>query len=1051
MTGQGKTFYTSEAGWAMGNYEDLVQAVAGGRVAFVLGAGATMASIRSSSLSWVDLIQRGIVRAVEVGAKGTSWADALGNSLEVGIADNDISMLISVATQVTDALGGAQSGTYTEWLRNEFEGLTALAPDLLDAIGRSGLPILTTNYDDVAARHLGRRSATWRDVGSIQRVLAGASTDVAHLHGVWSRADTVIFGDRSYATLLNDEGAQTLQRAVASTRTLILVGCGAGVGDPNIGGLLRWLREELAGSEVFHYFLCREGDEPASGLLPSVVRVVTYGAHHEDLPGFVSELIPESTALGTDVAASASFDVAAQAAEAVLEVIRGEALLAAHLEDVESAAVGRLILPPVLLPVTQQQYVESQSLRAEDRVRRCNLDDEVADGRHTLLVAEERAGLSTALRWLIHRAHERDAQVVPVYIDFKRLPPGHTPLIKLVKKELRAAGLSRDETQLPRLALALDNVREVPAAKFERAVADLVSGSLPLSTLVLGARQGLETELFGVLAEAIPDLSLRYIGRFNTTDINSLASLVRPTQARHLTEKLVEILNQEHLPRTPFTICLLIVALIQGQSVLGVTSETALLDAFIGLLLGGGDIRDDPRRSLDAYERSELLAELAVEFVERDRGSLTELEAVTILDEYFEKVDWRESAIDALNDLTHRRVLVSQDAQYRFAHASYLYLFAAKAAVANTSLRDKLFSAPLYYAEIVRHYAALNRADAEALGRVAELLNVTIDQESMASSGYFFGTSEAPDEVMSATSVDDMLLRLNLTAQLTGSQAHSEGDATHHLDLLDTMPEGEPDPFPADSIGDAPATYQIVSTLALVSTVLRDSEMVTDTELKTVVLARTLALWGKLVRLLEADHEFTEFVASLAARLAEDLGASPERAKRFIDAITRSAPALVAISGIDETLATRKLLRSLERLFSDESFVNEPFGAVMGAFLSFIIGGDGWAGRLLAVQEAHIRVNAVNTTMLDLAAAAYNLQQLTDADRAALERFIESQFVYKAGARTAGDRKEVAARVKQQLHRGRALHARERLPRGETVLQNPESLENLQSRELGAP
>lgn len=60
---------------------------------------------------------------------------------------------------------------------------------------------------------------------------------------------------------LRDEHAQTVQRALRMTKSLLFVGFGGGLDDPNFGALLRWTCAVFRESEYRHYRLVLDSEE----------------------------------------------------------------------------------------------------------------------------------------------------------------------------------------------------------------------------------------------------------------------------------------------------------------------------------------------------------------------------------------------------------------------------------------------------------------------------------------------------------------------------------------------------------------------------------------------------------------------------------------------------------------------------------------------------------------------------------------------------------------------------------------------------------------------
>jgi SIR2-like domain len=107
--------------------------------------------------------------------------------------------------------------------------------------------VATTNYDGLVEEVTGWPVVTWRDGVRVQRVLRGDERAVVHLHGYWGDPVSVVLGVRSYEAVLGDAAAQGLQRAVAGMRSLLFVGFGAGLADPNFAALRAWLAATFPG------------------------------------------------------------------------------------------------------------------------------------------------------------------------------------------------------------------------------------------------------------------------------------------------------------------------------------------------------------------------------------------------------------------------------------------------------------------------------------------------------------------------------------------------------------------------------------------------------------------------------------------------------------------------------------------------------------------------------------------------------------------------------------------------------------------------------------
>ncbi len=282
---------------AVQHEDELRREIAAGRVTVILGAGVSMAATGgAATASWIGLLTDGIDRCVAVvPGLPARWPDSMRNLLDLG-REGDPEALLSVAEQITVKLGGPAGGELKRWLRETVGALRVRHPDVPRTLGELGVPLLTTNYDDVLEDATHRRALDWRDTADVERVLRGEDNAIVHLHGYWRRSENLVLGVRSYEDVLHSAHAQTVLRALRMTKTLLFVGFGAGLDDPNFGALLRWTREVFASSEVRHYRLAR-ADEVATVQAQHKpeerVFVLSYGEKHADLAPFLAGLAPD--------------------------------------------------------------------------------------------------------------------------------------------------------------------------------------------------------------------------------------------------------------------------------------------------------------------------------------------------------------------------------------------------------------------------------------------------------------------------------------------------------------------------------------------------------------------------------------------------------------------------------------------------------------------------------------------------------------------------------------------------------------------------------------
>ena len=251
------------------------------------------ATNRSVVASWTGLLEHGVQRCRDVCSLPDP--DAWVTRKKADLASPDMDDLLSVAEVVASKLGSPAGGEYRRWLRETVGELRVVNRAVLEGLRDLKLPIATTNYDGLIEEVTGRTAVTWQDGAKVERVIRGDDQGVLHLHGFWDRPETVILGIRDYQKILGDTHAQTMQKAIRATRTLLFVGCGEGLRDPNFGAFLRWTQQVFPESEFRHFRLARDSEvADLQALHPQAERifVLSYGRDYKDLGPFLRGLAP---------------------------------------------------------------------------------------------------------------------------------------------------------------------------------------------------------------------------------------------------------------------------------------------------------------------------------------------------------------------------------------------------------------------------------------------------------------------------------------------------------------------------------------------------------------------------------------------------------------------------------------------------------------------------------------------------------------------------------------------------------------------------------------
>lgn len=238
--------------------------------------------------SWPGLLELGIEHCERLPKKPPGWS---ATALRQDLAKTQLKELLAVAQQVESAL--RRAGALREFLEESVGRLEPTEPRILQALARLGVPMATTNYDGLIEWVQGLQPLTWRHAAAVDEWFTGLQPGVLHLHGHFRETESVVLGRTSYEEVLADGHAQNVLRMLWQQRTLLFVGVGDGLEDPNFGALLDWALESKLSTDCFHVLLVRNdvhGRISARLPVTTGIRVIPYGADYADLAPFLQSL-----------------------------------------------------------------------------------------------------------------------------------------------------------------------------------------------------------------------------------------------------------------------------------------------------------------------------------------------------------------------------------------------------------------------------------------------------------------------------------------------------------------------------------------------------------------------------------------------------------------------------------------------------------------------------------------------------------------------------------------------------------------------------------------
>ncbi|MFJ6659358.1 metallophosphoesterase [Streptomyces sp. NPDC091377] len=723
------------------------------------------------------------------------------------------------------------------------------------------------------------------------------------------------------------------------------------------------------------------------------------------------------------------------AADALIDAVRERSLILGP--GRENQPMDGLLVPPVLLRLPVDQYMALHDLD-EGRIGVDEMIGSLAEHHHFLIVGDEYAGLTSTLQWLVHTAYVSDAQYVPVVIDFAAVETGPSGVEKEVRRQLAGAGIALGrKDELPRLALAVDNVDPGSEKRLRHLLKFLTHHPQTLS--FLGCRTTARHRVADAMTGVGCPARVRHIGPFGRRELRALVRLLRPEESEGDIDAMLDLLTRGRLPRTPVMLAALLSTAGHQDWTAGVNS-TAILESYLGLLLGRDDPSVDRRFELDFVALRDILACVNEHLMLTGKDSLPRMEAEEFLLNYFKGLGWSEPSGAVLDALIAKRILTERDQVIHFCQPMVRPLLAAYRMAESEELKELVLAGPLQHTQVIRHTAALRRNDAELLRITADGFRALRERLGDGGSDPFsvLATENGWHTDEEAQSVLDDLFPADLPYDSAGPPTEVPGDFRVMMDDL----QDQADAMQTLALdqrqgpGFSPTEFEAyVEALDLLADVLRSSELVRDLDLKRTTLRLCLNGYGVRAALMAAEWGNRDGRSVFRESLSEVLERqeiSEAEFEEFMGRVELYSPVLSSYWALSQVLASGKLSRLTGEALGEGDFIEQPGQALMAVLLMRHMGDREWVRHATAVVKRHGEREVIGEILRLFAQSNYYGQpDLSKAELGAHELLLfeiavhRSEFVSPAGPGRDWERNRWVKRMRdrrlQYLQRGENL------------------------------
>jgi hypothetical protein len=270
------------------------QALRDKKLVIIVGAGISLSAIHPSPprITWTGLIRDGLDYLQDEDLVAANDRDLNYNRGVLQRDDADMRALLRVCGYLKDELD--REKRFPTWLTSVFDSLhlDVNRPEIFEtlrAFYQRGARLMTTNYDELLEHHCDLQRVRRSIPEDVRKYEQGTLNGVFHIYGSFQDPNEVVLNPIGYYQVQTSDDVQSLLKTYLGYNTLLFVGCGSELEDPNLNALLEWARSRERNIPNHHYLLVRDGDN----LRYNPLITLKYGRNHEDLVQYLSALIDD--------------------------------------------------------------------------------------------------------------------------------------------------------------------------------------------------------------------------------------------------------------------------------------------------------------------------------------------------------------------------------------------------------------------------------------------------------------------------------------------------------------------------------------------------------------------------------------------------------------------------------------------------------------------------------------------------------------------------------------------------------------------------------------